>query len=208
MLFNWIQRIRHSKGFGIHSPFAFNFITNVIYSKHWYYAFADIEYILMKSKIGINSYKLNHISYRLIQYFKPTNVLQIGIDDGVNATYTNYSNIVTSFDCVESDYESISSAEKLQHEIGKSIYFLDNIHLVNTYDSIFVNIERDIVDINTLIEISNANAFWVVYRINSKKGKQYWRSIVKDERVSVTFDMRDIGIVLLNKKYKKQNYLV
>lgn len=29
----WLKRIRHRKGYGVHSPFAFDFITRVIYGK-------------------------------------------------------------------------------------------------------------------------------------------------------------------------------
>lgn len=39
----WLKRIRHRCGYGIHSPFAFDFVTGVIYETDAYYAYADIE---------------------------------------------------------------------------------------------------------------------------------------------------------------------
>ena len=29
----WLKRFRHRKGYGVHSPFAYNFITRIIYGK-------------------------------------------------------------------------------------------------------------------------------------------------------------------------------
>ena len=39
------QRFWRSKGFGVHSPFAFYFITNVMRQKYHYYAYESIEYL-------------------------------------------------------------------------------------------------------------------------------------------------------------------
>mgnify|MGYP007103219026 CR=1 FL=1 len=37
------RRLRHEKGFGIHSPFAYNFITEVIHQQYAYYAYDSIR---------------------------------------------------------------------------------------------------------------------------------------------------------------------
>ena len=37
--------LRHRKGFGVHSPFAFSFITKVIDERCGYYCYQDIELI-------------------------------------------------------------------------------------------------------------------------------------------------------------------
>lgn len=37
-----LQMLRHSRGFGIHSPFAYRFITEVIHQPYAYYAYARI----------------------------------------------------------------------------------------------------------------------------------------------------------------------
>lgn len=37
--FVWLRRIRHRRGYGVHSPFAFNLITQVVYSPGRYYAY-------------------------------------------------------------------------------------------------------------------------------------------------------------------------
>ena len=39
----WLLRIRHRCGYGIHSPFAFSFVCDVIYERATYYAYARLE---------------------------------------------------------------------------------------------------------------------------------------------------------------------
>ena len=39
----WYKRLRHSKGFGIHSPFAFMLVNEIINSRCRYYGYDDIE---------------------------------------------------------------------------------------------------------------------------------------------------------------------
>ena len=42
-MFNWIKRQRSSRGFGIHSPFAYDFVINVLRERCLYYAYSNIE---------------------------------------------------------------------------------------------------------------------------------------------------------------------
>lgn len=41
--FIWLARFRHRCGYGVHSPFAFDLITNVIYERTPYYAYSSLE---------------------------------------------------------------------------------------------------------------------------------------------------------------------
>ena len=38
----WLRRFRHRRGYGIHSPFAFGFVTGVVYEAGAYYAYAPL----------------------------------------------------------------------------------------------------------------------------------------------------------------------
>ena len=40
--FIWLLRFRHRCGYGVHSPFAFNLITQVIYENTPYYKYKDL----------------------------------------------------------------------------------------------------------------------------------------------------------------------
>ncbi len=41
-IYTWWQRLRHSRGFGIHSPFAYRFITEVLNQPYAYYAYDSL----------------------------------------------------------------------------------------------------------------------------------------------------------------------
>ena len=41
--FIWLSRFRYRCGYGVHSPFAFSLITDVIYEKMPYYAYDSLE---------------------------------------------------------------------------------------------------------------------------------------------------------------------
>ena len=80
-----LARLRHritsnsSKGFGIHSPFMFDFITNVVNEKNPYYSYKEIENIAQSNK----EKKYLKLIYRIINYYKIKNVLFIGRDKDI-----------------------------------------------------------------------------------------------------------------------------
>lgn len=93
---NALGRLRHSKGFGIHSPFAFSFVLQVLREKCAYYAYADIESRrqlarrLVASKGSghprIISLKNAKMLFRIVCYFNPSNIVQIGTSYGVSTS--------------------------------------------------------------------------------------------------------------------------
>lgn len=107
------RKIRHSKGHGVHSPFAFNLITKVIREKASYYRIKDIE--LLRKRMLQNNQAVSYLNskgdkvvskrvadiikkqavspktgallFRLANYFKPRTVLQIGPSMGFSSLF-------------------------------------------------------------------------------------------------------------------------
>lgn len=110
---NYLLHSKHRKGFGIHSPFMFYMVTNVIEEKLPYYRFFQIENLrklLLKSKrvvmvdfpggkekrrmtVGKITYaetiskEYDQLLFRWVNYFKPRNVVEIGDSIGVTTLY-------------------------------------------------------------------------------------------------------------------------
>ena len=59
-------RFRHKRGFGVHSPFVFDLITNVIKEKAEYYDFQVVE---AQGRIRDKERKLCRMLFRLVDYF-------------------------------------------------------------------------------------------------------------------------------------------
>ena len=81
-------RWRRSQGFGVHSPFAYHFITRVLREKNTeYYAYAEIAAFCPKARrAGFNeifagkdmSTPEAHMLFRVLCHFNPSEVIEIG----------------------------------------------------------------------------------------------------------------------------------
>ena len=77
-----LGRLRTSKGFGIHSPFAFRFVLRVLREKAQFYAYETITeaYHIEKAKVRKNCTPLSvgKLVFRVTNYFKPEAILAFG----------------------------------------------------------------------------------------------------------------------------------
>jgi hypothetical protein len=212
LLVRWLQRMKQSRGHGIHSPFAYDMITNVLRSPYSYYAFQDIEKVLTEYGLDTNLITdFNHLSYRLVHHFKAKTILEINSGKGVNTLFLTASSADIHCTCLEVDVEEVAIAKGLQKKSGMNCEVIPMLPAGDKkrYDAIFVNLkEKNQISIDTLMVHSHENSFWVFYPLNNNSGKQFWRNIVKDERISITFDRKDAGIAFLRFAYHKMHYLV
>lgn len=72
-----LSRYRTGKGFGVHSPFAFNFILKVLREKWGYYDYAIIDEECSKHEDGIKE-KYARLTFRIINHFNPDSIALIG----------------------------------------------------------------------------------------------------------------------------------
>lgn len=66
----WLRRIRHRCGYGVHSPFAFRFLTDVVYERTPYYAYSTLDEALplahsMRRRKGL------HLIFRVANWLQP-----------------------------------------------------------------------------------------------------------------------------------------
>ena len=191
-----LNRKFRSKGHGIHSPFAFEVITNVLNSPYTYYAFTDIPeqypHLTGQTKSVV---RFNRISFMLVNYFKAKYVLEINPGNGINTEFITAPSSLIKYNSTD-------------FKIGNPAHGL--------YDAIFINLHEEylITDTNTetliksLIKLCHDKSFLVINPINSRLSKQFWQTIVKDKSISVTFDLKYTGIAFLRSSYSKQHYYV
>lgn len=213
-----IYKVRHHKGHGIHSPFVYNLIHNVIEEKRTYYAYGDIRSFLSDyfPNKTFRTNKHDKLIFRLINHFKTSSVLEIGSGTGVGTLYiTTPSNEVKCF-CFE-----IDTAKK---EVAKNIYSQwnnNNITLLNDIDSISsTKIEAVIIDLNNYSDIDDnfinfikniysEKMFVLVKGIrNNKKHKHIWSKISDIEERTAKLDLFNIGIMFFRKDLYRWNYQI
>ncbi len=109
---------KHKRGFGIHSPFLYDFVTKVIYGERYFYAYDDIaelRYDLLdsKEKIKVKDFgsgsrkmksderkirdiakysaineKFGELLFRIVEYYKPKTILELGTSLGIGTLYS------------------------------------------------------------------------------------------------------------------------
>ena len=120
--FIWLYRFRHRCGYGVHSPFAFNLITHVIYETTPYYKYKELaseQKRLMPQKDrawGYESLKVKRLLFRLVNYAQPATI----VDAGMQAASSLYLKAAKE----GADYTAAADLSELFLESGASVDFL------------------------------------------------------------------------------------
>lgn len=66
----WLRRLSHRRGYGVHSPFAFRFLTDVVYEQDAFYDFASLDRQLRPLQ-RLRVRRLLHLLFRLSNFVQP-----------------------------------------------------------------------------------------------------------------------------------------
>jgi hypothetical protein len=184
----WLKRFRNRCGYGVHSPFAFNFITNVIYEKAMYYAYSEIE----KAESG-RSTKVNRLLFRLVNSVQPLTILHAG-KSGMAALY-------------------LQAAKKTARYIPLASEDVSHLLPLQQVDFLYIDRPENVALVRQLYECGVSQTghrsmivIGGIYR--STAMKTFWKQAVADQRVGITFDLYDLGILFFDRSKIKQHYVV
>ena len=78
----WLRRFRQRCGYGVHSPFAFDFITGVIYERGMFYAFKELDALLPwhVRTFNLRPRRLLRLLFRLANYSEARKAAFLGSD--------------------------------------------------------------------------------------------------------------------------------
>lgn len=195
--FIWLSRFRHRCGYGVHSPFAFSLITDVIYEKTPYYAYQALE-AERKRRVIEQGWKKEEkriwqLLFRLVNRVQPHTIVEVGTP--------SVSSIYLEAACPSSDYLFASDLSELFLEAGATVDFL------------YLNNEKnpDLQERAFCICADRAtpDSLFVIKGIGySRAMKKLWLRLQQDERVGITFDLYDVGLLFFDKTKIKQHYIV
>lgn len=178
----WLKRFRKRRGYGVHSPFAFNFITTVIYQKGVYYNYSKIK-SLPKDKI--ESDRLCRLLFRLVNYQQPKNILYSSPKESLKELFAWAKSDVKVFNV----------------HLAKAQY--DFVYLVPTEKQLKEK------DIETIFEQITSKSILVIYGVGySSASKGFWKTIISHPNSGISFDLYDFGILFFDKEKNKQDYVV
>ncbi len=191
----WWLTASNSKGHGMHSPFVFDFIINVLNDDRAFYAFQQIE---NSYKIKKTEKKINRLLFKMVDYYQPKNITIIDNNDNIQTQYLAAANHLIDINSIKE-----FSDKSLQTMVG-DIKKIDFVVCNNINSSDKVNL------LEKLLSSFHNNSFFIVNKIHSSKDAEAnWQSIQNNPSVKATIDLFHLGIVLFNPDFKvKQHFKV
>ncbi len=186
--------IRFRKGHGVHSPFAFGLINKVIEEKRPFYIFEEIETKSLRTRLKISTGdKYGRLLYRLIMFFHPRNIIQIGPADEKRMKYLQAA--APQMIIVEKDH--ISRIDDLSKTEG-------------SFEFVFFNLSKNPALTKELLDKClnhvNENTVFVVDGIHKKKMESFWIELKNRQDIPITMDLYTLGLVFFKQKMYKKNY--
>tara|TARA_R110002050_G_scaffold74772_4_gene160141 strand:- start:42846 stop:43616 length:771 start_codon:yes stop_codon:yes gene_type:complete len=236
---------------GVHSPFVYNLITKCFYDKSKYSSYKDIlnyKKSLLKnrsklkvtdlgagsqvmkqqkrtvSEIAKNAGTTNKrakLLYRISNYFKPENVLELGTSLGI-ATHaislgSTKANITTIEGCPNISQFSKENLKTLQVKNVNLITGDFNTEIKkcssNKYDLIFFDgnhqKEATLNYFETLLETAHNDSVFIFDDIYwSKNMTDAWETIKNHQKITVTIDTFFWGFVFFRKEQLKEHFTI
>ena len=164
-----LPRLPQTFGFGVQSPSAYYFIKYVINEKCPYYSFDLLNKTFFD--IPIKEIKLYQLYFRLANYLQPHSWIDL----------TSHSDISSKF---------VTAGKK-----QINYQFISDVSEIHSFDIALVD-EIDELQIKKLIGSAKKDSLLIIEHIyTSKEKKSFWKRFIQDNRVSVTFDLYECGLV-------------
>jgi hypothetical protein len=182
-----ISRWRHSKGFGVQSPWAYRFIRYVVRERYPYYSYDDFsDYLNGMSCEKRSRFKLY---FRIANYLQPSTIVDLNPQSDLYFKFFHAG-------CSTSNYVVLRDAKQC-NEL-QNIDLL-RISLSGDYRS-FLNSVLGNINENSVIILED------IYR--DKETKIFWKELINDKKVGNVFDLYYLGIIFFDLKRYKNIYYV
>lgn len=167
--------------------------------------------------------KYGQLLYRLIKYYQPDTMLELGTSLGISTMYQSIAAPKSKMICIEG---CASTADKAQGNFDK--LRLKNIKLnIGNFDNTLSPVLKKIDKLDYVyfdgnhrkeptiryfeqcLPLMHNDSILIVGDIYWSRGmEQAWDYIKKHNRVSITIDLFFLGIVFFKKELSKQNFII
>lgn len=210
---DFINRLRHNRGFGVQSPSAFFFVTQVLKERLPYYAYKDIDRIAQES--GVHSKKKCRRLFRIANYLHPKSIIAIGEEAATPlcaiaaAVSTAKITFITSKAATASVAEEHLASRVNKRLCGDALELLQECLKENApLRLLFIGKDCDITStLQTALQHADERTAIIADGIhrNPERLKQ-WQEAVDSPRTIVTYDLYSMGLLLFDNKKQKQHY--
>ncbi len=208
---DWINRKRHNRGFGIQSPSAFFFITQVLKERLPYYSYDDIEKIAREYRqTGLKDAKE---LFRITNYLKPANCIAaespLAACSMASARPRAEQHLITSESIVTANATALLEKNGCLHTRGNIAACLETLLTKSgPLGMLYIGdtAERDAI-YRAVAPHTNNNSVIVVEGIHKEKATyDWWQGVVESNETVITYDLYSYGMVFFNKERHKQHY--
>jgi predicted O-methyltransferase YrrM len=245
------HRLKAVNEHSVDSPFVYSLITNVIYVNQGYYSYKKIEKLREQLLVSNNkirctdmgagsaitsnktvgsiakhsakSAKQAQLLFRLVNFFQPETIIELGTSLGISTAYLASANSKTPVITIEGCEEAAEIAKQnFKHLKLKNIE-----QIVGNFDDVFPKLVKarkkiDLVYIDgnhrkqptinyfkQCLEKVNEDSILIFDDIYwSDEMMQAWQEIKNNRQVTVTIDLFYMGIVLFRKEQTKQHFII
>jgi predicted O-methyltransferase YrrM len=237
----------------LQAPFIFDLYSNIIKEEKKYYIFDEIETLRSNllndertlevrdfgagsriskvkkksikeiAQISLSSRKVSRLLFRLVNYYKPDSIIELGTSLGINTLYlASYSNSVPVF-TFEGCNNIAQVAKGNFQAMGKKNITIIEGNIDKTFPEFLKqrsNISFIYIDANHQYEAtlryfnlakekSNEHTILVFDDINWSQGmNKAWTEICNDSSVGMSIDLFTTGIIFFKKFLLKQHYVL
>lgn len=182
-LLRWLFRFRHRQGYGIHSPFAFHFVTNVVYESGAYYAYPELDRLWQQARCGghtILRRKDCRLLFRLANYVRPVQAVAVGIGS----------------QSVEMACMCAGSRHTEWIEEGLSA---DWVVAMKAWEHRAV----------ALLDYVRPGGMLLLYGVGrNAESRKAWQQLLQQPAAQVSFDLYDWGVICCRPELQRQHYVV
>lgn len=229
-----MRRVKHRKGFGVHSPFAYGIITEVIEEKLPYYAYQRMHRLYGKSSPMAE--KQAQLLLRLANRFAARNILEICGDGGYSLLPLILTDSRNQIYSVSTELRIGMAIENLKWLPEKKLQQVTFVKKPDFYAAAAgtesTTEAQQCIDIKYDMIIVNGNPFkneadpigkfieWIITHINteglivmrgiqpSKNLETLWDNLCDRDDLTVTMDLFDLGLGIFKQNFFKQHYIV
>ena len=232
---------RHWRGYGIHSPFVFELVTRVIEEKLPYYKYGLVEKVRKIYQTSSKSLFLDgeevkvsrlakrlsmdpshaQVMFRLVNKFKPRNVVETGMGMGITTMYLAAPDAKLNVVTIErrkvlaefaSSYIRKAGFRNVKVEEGDPLERLSKVMGgMEELDFLYMGDCLEGKDVEARLRICmpkmSCRSVLVVCGIYENESMtEAWRHIQAMEKVRVTLDLFKYGIVIFDGRLQKEDY--
>lgn len=222
-----LDRYRRSKGYGIHSPFAFRFVLKVLRERSGYYAYQTIRdgrnlALVRMVEEGISSRKVlsnknARLIFRVVNFFNPTAIIQFGSNYGVSAICALLASSKSQLWLLEPKAREYSIVKDVVQGNSARIHAFGNVDdCISNYLQV---VERPFVIVNAvaadnlpavaqfLQTVVGRNGVIVMRNMaSSSEVYSLWSGVVRSMEYGMSFTNGKIGVIVANRKLPLQQF--